>query len=156
MPPCSASLSTHQRRILRTTMSQESQIMDQCNQITHQLCELLNELQCINHVHALDERALKCEKIIRIYASIACDMSSCDMVPGAVQMALSCDCVCIQATCFRMLYKWIPKLDMLRMKMLKIKKMCSEAGAGSMTVIETCASIEKTVHKILKLKPASH
>jgi hypothetical protein len=42
------------------------------------------------------------------------------------------------------------------MKMLKIKKMCSEAGAGSMTVIETCASIEKTVHKILKLKPASH
>ena len=109
-------------------MSQESQIMDQCNQITHQLCELLNELQCINHVHALDERALKCEKIIRIYASIACDMSSCDMVPGAVQMALSCDCVCIQATCFRMLYKWIPKLDMLRMKMLKIKKMCSEVS----------------------------
>ena len=155
MPPCSATLSTHQRRILRTSMTQESQIMDQCNKITCQLSELLNELQCIKHVHELDERTIKCDKFIRTHANIACDMSSTyDMVPGAVQMAMSCDCVCIQATCFRMLYKWIPKLDMLRMKLLKIKKMCSESVAGS--GIETCARIEKTVHKILNLKSASH
>ena len=156
MPPCSAILSTHQRRILRTSMTQEYQIMVQCNKIMHQLSELLNELQCINHVHELDERTLKCDKFIRTNASISCDMSNYDMVTGAVQMAMTCDCVCIQATCFRMLYKWMPKLDILRMKMLKIKKMCSETGRGSTSGIETCARIEKTVHKILKLKPASH
>jgi hypothetical protein len=76
------------------------------------------------------------------------------MVPGAVKIAMTCDCVCIQATCFRMLYKWIPELDMLRRKLMKIKKMCCDAGAGS--VYETCARIEKTVYKIIKLKSASH
>lgn len=129
---------------------------------------LMSELQCINHVHDLDERALKCDDLIRTYANIDCDMSSYDMVPGAVKIAMTCDCVCIQATCFRMLYKWIPELDMLQRKLLKIKKMCREsgagsgagsgsgAGAGSDSVYETCARIEKTVYKILKLKSASH
>jgi hypothetical protein len=57
-----------------------------------------------------------------------------------------------------MLYKWIPELDMLRRKLMKIKKMCRDAGsgAGSGAVYETCARIEKTVYKIIKLKSASH
>jgi hypothetical protein len=154
--PCSAVLSTDQRRILRTTLAQESQIVEQCNKIQHDMSRILNELQCINHVQDLDERALKCDKFIRTQASVDCDISSYDMVHGAIQMAQTCDCVCIQAACFRMLYKWIPKLDMLRMKMLKIKKMCGDYVAGSVSGSQTCNRIEKTVHKLLKLKPASH
>ena len=169
---CTARLSSQQRRILRATMTREFQIVEQCNKIRHQMAVLMADLQCINHAHDLDERALKCDELIRTYANIDCDMSSCDMVPGAVQIAMTCDCVCIQATCFRMLYKWIPELDMMRRKLLKIKKMCCEAGSGagfgagsgagfgagsgSGSVYETCARIEKTVHKILKLKSASH
>jgi hypothetical protein len=156
--PCSVGLTTDQRRILRTTLAQESQIVEHCNKIQHLMAGLLNELQCMNHVDTLDE--LACDKFIRTQASIECDMSSYEMVHGAVQMALTCDCVCIQSACFRMLYKWIPKLDMLRMKIVKIKKMCSEyvasGGSGSGSGSAICERIEKTVHKIVKLKPTSH
>lgn len=154
--PCLVVLTTDQRRILRTTLAQESQIVEHCNKIQHIMAELLNELQCMNHVNDLDEHALKCDKFIRTHAIIECDMASYEIVHGAVQMAMTTDCVCIQSACFRILYKWIPKLDMLRMKMLKIKKMCCDCLAGSGSKSETCAKIEKTAHKIVKLKPTSH
>jgi hypothetical protein len=152
---CAAHLSSHQRRILRATMAREFQIVEQCNKIQHQMSGLMADLQCINHAHDLDERARKCDELIRTYANIDCDMTSYDMVPGAVQIAMTCDCVCIQATCFRVLYKWIPHLDMLRRKLMKIKKMCCESESGGGSVYETCTKIEKTVYKILKLKSAS-
>ena len=140
--------------MLRSLLAKESQIVEQCNKHVSRFTEMLNELQCIEHLHDSDERVLKCDEFIRTHARLDCDMSGCDMVHGAVQTAMTCDCICIQAACFRMLYKLIPQLDTLRMKLLKIKNMCSTMG--STPGVETCANIEKTVLKILKLKPTSH
>jgi hypothetical protein len=158
MAACSATLSSHQRHVLRTLLNQESQIVDQCNAHVSQFSHMMNELQCIHHDAASDPdaRALKSDEFIRSCARLECNMNmvNYEIVPGAVQIAMTCDCLCLQAACFRVLYKWTPQLDNLRMKLLKIKTMCARPGAR--TGVETCARIEKTVQKILKLKAASH
>ena len=154
MSSCSATLSNHQRRVLQSLLAKESQIVEQCNQHNSQVARMLNDLQCINHVHEPDERTLKCDEFIRLHASLDCDMTVCWMVPEAMQIAMTCDCVCIQAACFRILYKWIPMLDTLRMKLLKIKNTCATATKHvSKNGVEICATIEKTLRKMLK--PAS-
>jgi hypothetical protein len=158
MTACSATLSSHQRHVLRTLLLQESQIVDQCNARMSQFSHMMNELQCIHHDAASepDARALKSDEFIRSCARLECNMVniSNEMIPGAVQIAMTCDCICMQAACFRVLYKWTPHLDRLRLKLLKIKNMC--ARPGSNTGVELCARIEKTVQKIIKLKAASH
>jgi hypothetical protein len=154
MSTCSSTLSTHQRRVLQSLLAKESQIVEQCNHHTSQFARMLNDLQCINHVREPDERTLKCDEFIRGHASLACDMTVCWMVPEAMQIAMTGDCVCIQAACFRILYKWIPMLDTLRMKLLKIKNVCATAAAKRVHVpqngVELCAAIEKTVRKMLQ------
>jgi hypothetical protein len=151
MTSCSATLSTHQRRMLRSVLAKESQIVEQCNKHVYAFTEMLNELQCMNHLRDSDEHALKCDEFIRMHAYIDCDVSLHDMVPGATQMALSCDCMCIQAACFRILYKWIPKLDTMRMKLLKIKNMCADATKHvPINGVDACSQIEKIMRKMLK------
>jgi len=157
MSSCSAILSTHQRRVLRLLLAKESEIVEQYNQHIARFTRMLNELKCINHHHDSDEHALKCDEFIRTHASLACDKTICDMVPDATQIAMTCDCLCIQAACFRILYKWIPLLGTLRMKLLKIKTTCACSTATTHVPkngIETCSEIEKMVRKLLK--PASH
>ena len=155
MSSCSAKLSTHQRRMLQSLLEKESQIVQQCNQHTTQFTEILNELQCINHHHELDERAIKCDEFVRLHAQIKYDQPLHEMVHGATQLAMTCDCLCIQAACFRILYKWIPMLDTWRMKLLKIKNICADATRHvPKTGFDTCAQIEKFVRKMLK--SASH
>jgi hypothetical protein len=154
MPACSAMLSSNERKILRTLLAQESHIVDQCNKHISQFVDIQNEVQCMHHIHDLEERALKYDEFVRAHARLDCDMTNCDMIPGAVQIAMTCNCICIQAACFRMLYKWIPKLDVLRMKLLKIKNMCSTIGSNA--GMETCIRIEKTAQNAVKLKTASH
>ena len=149
MSSCSAILTTHQRRVLRLLLAKETEIVEQYNQNVAQFSRILNELKCINHHHNSDERALKCEEFIRLHASLACDTTICEMVPDATQTAMTCDCLCIQAVCFRILYKWIPLLDTLRMKLLKIKTMCANTTKHK-NGVETCAEIEKMVRKLLK------
>lgn len=151
---CSATLNTNERRVLRQLLVKENQIVEKCNHNMSQFSKMLSELQCIKHTQDSDERALKYDEFIRQHASLDCDMTICDMVPDATQIALSCDCLCLQAACFRVLYKWIPLLDTTRMKLLKIKNTCANATKyGSNDGVETCASIEKTVRKILKTTP---
>ena len=151
MASCAATLSTHQRRVLQLLLAKESQIVEQCNKHTCLFTEMLNELQCINHHHDTYEHMLKCNEFIRVYISLDCDMTVHEMVSGAMQTAMTCDCVCIQAACFRILYKWIPKLDTLRMKLFKIKNTCADATKHvPKNGIETCAEIEKMVRKMLK------
>jgi hypothetical protein len=148
---CSATLSSHQRRVLQLLLAKESEIAEQCNKHVSRFTEILNELQCIEHLHDSDEHMLKCDEFIRAHAQMENDMTVHHMVPGAIELAMTCDCVCIQAACFRILYKWIPKLDTLRMKLLKIKNMCADATKHvPKTGVETCAEIEKTVRKMLK------
>jgi hypothetical protein len=108
------------------------------------------------------ERATKCIKFMTNHANMECtNANNWTMNPEAIQMAMTSNCICIQATCFRVMYKWIPKLDTLRMKLLKIKRMCmTECGSGSSSssataYIEKCSKIQKTVHKLLQLKTAS-
>lgn len=154
MTSCYATLSSHQRRALQLLLAKESQIVEQCNKHVGRFTDILNELQCIHHHHDSDEHALKCDEFIRAHASLEFDMTLHDMVPGAIQLAMTCDCLCIQAACFRILYKWIPKLDTLRRKLLKIKNTCADAtnhvpkNGGN-----TCTKIEQIVRKILKPTP---
>lgn len=151
MTSCSVTLSTHQRRMLRSLLAKESLIVEQCNKHVSRFTEILNELQCIEHHRDPDELALKSDEFIRVHAYLECDMTPHDMVPGAIQLAMTSDCMCIQAACFRILYKWIPKLDMLRMKLLKIKNICADATKRvSKNGVETCSEIEKIVRKMLK------
>jgi hypothetical protein len=151
MSSCSATLTVNQRSVLRLLLDKESQIVEQCNQHNSQFTRMMNDLKCINHLNDSDERTLKCDEFIRLHASLDCDMTVFGMVPEATQIAMTCDCVCIQAACFRILYKWIPMLDTLRMKLLKIKNTCATATKHvSNNGAETCAAIEKTVCKILK------
>ena len=163
MPACLATLDPHERQLLRALYSRESQIIDQCNAYVSQFSDMMNDLQCIHHASDSDDRELKCDEFIRVRASrIECDTFNYVMVPGAVQVAMTCECICIQAACFRILYKWIPQLDRMRMKVLKIKNMCTKPG--SKTGIEICASIEKTITRIISaqsqnrrsLKTTSH
>ena len=152
---CSATLTSHQRRIFRQLLIKEYEIVEKCNNHISQFSKMLNELQCINHNQDSDERTLKCDEFIRVHASLNCDMTICEMIPEATQIGLSCNCLCMQAACFRVIYKWIPLLDTLRMKLLKIKNICSNATkCVPKNGVETCASIEKTVRKILKTTPS--
>jgi hypothetical protein len=154
MATCTAKLSSTQRRILRTLLAQESEIADQCNRhITH-LLNMMNKLQIMYHDDDPENRELKCNEFIRMHAGDGHVMANYEMVPGAIQTAMNCNCICIQAACFRMVYKWIPKLDALQMKLLKIQTMCEKHG--SKTGIELCAEIEKIVQNILKLQTTSH
>ena len=154
MAYCSITLSTHQRNVLRALLAKESQIVEQCNQHTSQFSRMLNDLQCISHVHDTAERTLKCDEFIRVHASLDCDMTIYEMVPDATQVAMTCDCMCIQAACFRILYRWIPMLDTLRMKLLKIKNTCAIATKHvPKNGIDTCNMIEKIVRKMLKPTP---
>ena len=150
---CTAKLSAQQRHILQTLLTRESQLVDQCNAHISQYSRMMNELQCILHASESNEVALKCDEFIRSCAQLDCNTFNHDTVPStAVQTAMNCDCICMQAACFRVLYKWTPHLDRLRMKLLKIKNMCARPSANE--GVNTCARIEKTVQKILKT--ASH
>lgn len=155
MATCCASLSSQQRKILRCLLAQESEISIQYNRHMSQLSTMLNALQLIHHEDDLEKRAHKCNEFIQTHAQL--DHTMCtkthEIVPGAIQTALSTNCICIQAACFRMLYKWIPKMDVLQMKLLKIKTMCEK---NSKSVVELCADIEKTVQNVLKSQTTSH
>ena len=158
MATCSATLSSSQRRILRSLLSQESEIALQCNRHLTQLFNMLNQLQIMHHDDNLEKRALKCSEFIQMHARIDhMPIADYEIIPGAVQIAMTTNCICIQAACFRMLYKWIPKLDVLRMKLLKIKSTCEKfSKTDSKTEIELCADIEKTVQNVIKSQTASH
>lgn len=158
MAKCSAKLSSSERRTLRALLAQESDISVQCNKHISQFSIMLNQLQLMHHENELEKRATKCNDFVRMHAQMDCMLTSnYEMVTGAIQTAMSTNCTCIQAASFRMLYKWIPKLDILRMKLLKIKTMCEKFGKnGSKTGIELCADIEKTVQNVLKSQTTSH
>ena len=175
---CTAHLSSQQRRILRAASEQESDITRECSQILRQLSEMAKELHDITVESGSNEqeRATKCITFMTKHANMECtNANNWTMNTEAIQMAMTSNCICIQATCFRVMYKWIPKLDTLRMKLLKIKRMCivdsgigSGIGSGSgsgfgsgsgsgfaSSYIEKCSKIQKTVHKLLQLKTAS-
>jgi len=158
MATCCATLSSQQRKILRTLLAQESEIAAQCNRHITQLLKMQNSLQLINHEDDLEKRETKCDDFIRMHAQIDYMLTPIyEMTNGSIHTALSTNCICIQAACFRMSYKWIPKLDTLRMKLLKIKTMCEKfSKLGSKTCIELCADIEKTVQNVLKSQSTSH
>jgi hypothetical protein len=151
---CTAMLTPSLRQTLKTLLDQESAIVDQCNRCIKQFSQLSNELQLMHHAHEHneEERALKCSEFIRRHATLECECetTACDVMGETINSAASCDCICIQAACFRILHKWIPLIDAFRMKLLKIRKLCR--SNGSPDAIETCRKIEKTVHNILKLK----
>ena len=153
MATCSARLSSNQRRILRTLLDQESEIADQCNAYIAQLSNMLNALQIMHHDDDPENHELKCNEFIRMHAR-GHVMTNYELVPCAIQTAMNCNCICIQAACFRMVYKWIPKLDVLKMKLLKIQTMCEKHG--SKTGVVLCAEIEKTVQNVLKSQTTSH
>ena len=156
MATCCASLSAIQRRLLRTLLDQESEIVDKCNVRLNQLSNMLNDLQVMHHDPDDDpaNRELKCTEFIRTHARNRHAMTNYELPPCAIQIAMNCNCICIQAACFRMAYKWIPKLDVLQMKLLKIQTMCEKPG--SKTGIVLCAEIEKTVQNVLKSQTTSH
>jgi len=156
MATCCATLSSQQRRILRMLLAQESEVVLKCNQYISQFSAMFNSLHLIHHVDDLEKRTTKCNEFIQthVWLDETICMKTYEIVPGAVQIAMSSSCICIQAACFRMLYKWIPKLDVLQMKILKIKTMCEKAS--SKPAIELCADIEKTVQNVLKSQTTSH
>ena len=154
MATCSARLSSNQRRILRTLLDQESEIADQCNARIAQLSNMLNALQIMHHDDDPENHELKCNEFIRMHALNSHGIINYEMPQCAIQTAMNCNCICIQAACFRMVHKWIPKLDVLQMKLLKIQTMCEKPG--SKTGIVLCAEIEKTVQNVLKSQTTSH
>lgn len=156
---CKTKLTSHLRKTLKTLLDQESAIVDQCNRCIKQFSQLSNELQLMHHAHEHDveehELSLKCSEFIRRHATLECecDATACDVMCETINDAASCDCICIQAACFRIIHKWTPLMDDFRMKLLKIRKLCR--SNGSPDAIETCRKIEKTVHNVLKLKTTS-
>ena len=158
MATCCATLSSYQRKALRALLAQESEIAMQCNRHITQFLKMQNDLQLIHHENDLEKRGTKCDDFVRMHAQIECMLTPCyEMIPEAIQTAQSTNCICIQAACFRMSYKWIPKLDILRMKLLKIKTMCEKFDKiRSKTGTELCADIEKTVQNVLKSQTTSH
>jgi hypothetical protein len=152
---CTARLTQPLRQTLKRLLDQESTIAEQCNNCIRQFSRLSNELQLMRHEHDLEERALKCSEFIRRHATLECDCdaTACEVMFETINYAASCDCICIQAACFRIIHKWTPLMDNFRMKLLKIRRLCR--ANGSTGAVETCDKIEKTVHKILKLKTTS-
>lgn len=154
---CTATLTAHQRNVLQTLLTRESRIVEQCNAHLSQFSRIMTEIQCIRHASETNELAHKCDEFVRSCARLECDTFNHEPVPNTlIQTAMNCECICMQAACFRVLYKWTPHLDRLRMKLLKIKNMCATTRPRSNPGIDICARIEKTVRKILKLKTASH
>ena len=154
MATCSATLSTNQRRTLRTLLNQESEIAERCNACIAQLSNMLNALQIMHHDDAPENHELKCNEFIRMHALNGHVIINYEMPPHAIQTAMNCNCICIQAACFRMVHKWIPKLDVLQMKLLKIQTLCEKQGSKTGSVL--CAEIEKTVQNVLKSQTTSH
>ena len=150
---CTSTPTPRLRQTLKTLLDQESAVADQCNKCIQQFSRLSNELQLMQHEHDLEERALKCGEFIRRHATCECDATACEVMFETINYAASCDCICIQAACFRIIHKWTPLMDDFRMKLLKIRRLCR--ANGSLDTIETCNQIEKTLHKILKLKTTS-
>jgi hypothetical protein len=158
MTTCVAKLTPELRSALKAVLNQESTLAEQCNKYMKQFTEMSNELRLIHHEDHADECAHKRKQFIRSHASfIDCvNATSCDVTFKMIKVAAACDCMCIQSACFRVLHKWTPLLDRFRMKLLKIKQLCltnvNETNAISNTV---CDKIQKTVHKILRLKTTS-
>jgi len=150
---CSSRLTPRLRKMLKRLLDQESAVADQCNKCIRQFSQLSNELQLMHHEHDLEERALKSSEFIRAHATLDCEATACEVMFETINSAASCDCICIQAACFRIIHKWTPLMDAFHMKLLKIRRLCR--ANGSLGAIETCSKIEKTVHKILKLKTTS-
>ncbi len=152
---CTSTPTPRLRQMLKRLLDQESTIAEQCNNCIRQFSRLSNELQLMQHEHDLEERALKCSEFIRAHATLECecDAKACEVMFETINYAASCDCICIQAACFRIIHKWTPLMDAFRMKLLKIRRLCR--ANGSTGAVETCDKIEKTVHKILKLKTTS-
>ena len=114
---------------------------------------MMMRLQCVNHHRNPEELALKCAEFIRDVKQLdqlrdVADIAAHNMDPAAIQIALTCDCMCIQAACFRILYKWLPELDNLRMKRMKVKTLCSDLALEQKCVVEVCAKIEHIAQKI--------
>ena len=159
MTTCVAKLTPDLRSALKAVLSQESAIAEQCNQCIKQFTETSNELRLIHHEDDVDECARKRKQFIRSRASFSdcVNVTSCDVTFKMIKGAAACDCVCIQAACFRVLHKWTPLLDRFRMKLLKIKQLClTNVNATNAISNTVCDKIEKTVHKILRLKPTSY
>ena len=154
MATCAVKLSSKQRRILRTLLDQESEIAGRCNACIAQLSNMLNALQIMHHDDDPENHELKCNEFIRTHALNSHGTINCELPACAIQTAMNCNCICIQAACFRMVYKWIPKLDVLQMKLLKIQTLCEKPG--SKTGVVLCAEIEKTVQNVLKSQTTPH
>jgi hypothetical protein len=154
MATCCATLSRQQRRILRALLTQESEIATQYNRHISQLSTMLNTLQLIHHEDDLEQHTNKCNEFIQTCTRLDMCTKTYEIIPGATQLAMTCSCICIQAACFRMLYKWIPRFDVLQMKLLKIKTICEKKTSTS--VIQLCADIEKTIQNVLKSQTTSH
>jgi|Laugrefbdmm110sn_1035136.scaffolds.fasta_scaffold23521_2 hypothetical protein len=145
---CRVKLTPHLRQTLKTLLDQESMLAEQCNKCIQQFSRLSNELQLMQHEHDLEERTLKCSEFIRSHATLECecDTTASDVMLETINAAASCDCICIQAACFRIIHKWTPLMDAFRMKLLKIRRLCRTNG--SLGAVEACIKIEKTVHKL--------
>jgi hypothetical protein len=152
MTHCSASLSSQQRKTLRHLLAKESQIIEQCRKHCGHFSDIMMQLQCVNHHHNPEERALKCTEFIRDVKQLdqfsEDDIAVHNLDPASIQTALTCDCMCIQAACFRILYKWLPELDKLRMKRLKVITLCSDSVLAQTGAVEVCAKIEQIAQKI--------
>ena len=155
MASCNVVLTGHQRKILQLLLENESMVVEQCRTNVKLFSDLLMHLQCVNHHHNPEEHILKCTEFIRNTQQMCQTMddgiTACVNVPEtAIQTAMTCDCICIQAACFRILYKWIPELDSLRMKRLKVKALCCESVIHDhKKVVEICTKIESIAQKIV-------
>jgi len=152
MTHCSATLSSKQRKTLRHLLAKESQIIEQCRKHWGHFSDMMMQLQCVNHHDNPKERALKCTEFIRDAKQVdqlreEDDIAVHNLDPASIQTALTCDCMCIQAACFRILYKWLPELDKLRMKRLKVITLCSDSVLSQTGAVEVCAKIEQIAQK---------
>ena len=154
MTHCSANLSSHQRKTLRNLLAKESEIIEQCRKHYGWFADMMMRLQCVNHHHNPEERTLKCAEFIRGVKQMGQedDIAVHNMDPASIQTALTCDCMCIQAACFRILYKRMPELDNLRMKRLKVRTLCSDSVLEQTGAVEVCAKIEKIAQKNANIK----
>ena len=154
MTHCSATLSSQQRKTLRQLLAKESLIIEQCRKHCGHFADIMMRLQGVNHHENPEEHALKCAEFIRNEQLLGQSSEEDDIVvynmdSGTIQIALTCDCMCIQAACFRILYKWIPELDNLRMKRLNVKTLCSNSAHAQKCAFDVCAKIEHIARKII-------
>lgn len=165
MTTCSIKLTSEQRCALKALLRQETVLAEQCDQYLKKFAQLSAELQLMYHGNCNDvndgdddDSGHRCKQFLRTHSSIECnvDATSCDVAFKMVKIAASCDCVCLQAACFRVLHKWTPLLDRFRMKLLKIKHLClTNMNATSSVSNAACAKVRKTVQKITRSKTTS-